>query len=278
LIHIEFSLSKINDHNIYAQSWIPESATKGIIALVHGLGEHSGRYRHVADFFTKRGFGLIAFDLYGHGKSEGKRGFLPSENTHLVCIDKLLDYIKKEYPDKPIILYGHSLGGELVLWYSLIRKPKIKGVISTSPLFSTYEPVNPIKILTAQLMSKIAPSFTMDSGLNRNALSQDDSVIYTYNNDPLVHGNLSASLGWTMLEKGKWILDQGEKFALPLLLMVGSMEKIVSIEKIEEFTKKVPKNHITYKVWDGLYHELHNEPQKHLVLGFELDWMKQHVN
>jgi len=278
MIHKEFYFSSVNNQRIYSQEWRPESKVMGVVVLVHGLGEHSGRYHHVADYFTQREYGFVSFDLYGHGKSGGKRGHLPSEDTFLLSMDELLQYSRKEFPDKPIFLYGHSLGGELVLWYSLIHKPKINGVIATAPFLASYAPVNPIKLFTAKTMNIIYPSFTLDSGLNRNALSRDESVIKAYNNDPLVHGSISARLGWTMIKKGQWLLTHAHEFPLPLLLMIGSEESIVDVEKINQFANAVPKDRIEYKVWEGLYHELHNEKEMKLVLDYESDWIKQHIN
>lgn len=278
MIHSEFSFPSIDNQNIYSQEWLPETNIRGIIAIIHGLGEHSGRYQHVADFFTKNGVGLVAFDLYGHGNSGGKRGHVPSEDTCLKSIDNLLQYVKNKFPEKPIFLYGHSLGGELVLWYSLVRKPNINGVIATSPFLASYSPVNPVKLFVAKIMSKIYPSFTLDNGLNRNALSKDKSVVSAYSNDSLVHGLVSARLGWIMIEKGQWLLKHAHEFPLPLLLMIGDAESIVSLEQVNQFANLVPKNQLKYKVWKGLYHELHNEPEKKFVLEYELEWIKQHLD
>jgi acylglycerol lipase len=275
MIYKEFMLQNFKGYSIFACEWKPEKQIKGVITLVHGHGEHSGRYQHVADFYTKNGFAVISFDLFGHGKSGGQRGFLPDENAYFSSIENLLSYASSQFINLPVILRGHSLGGALVLWYCLERKPIINGVISSAPLFATSEPVTPFKLFLAKTMNSIYPAFSMKSEINTEALSRDKSIIANYKSDPLVHDSISARLGWTIIEKGKWALEHANEIKLPLLLMVGTGEKIVDRSSIDEFAKKVPN--IEYKVWDGLYHELHNETEKDAVLNYELNWVNKRL-
>lgn len=271
----EFTLPNYNGNSIFACEWEPEKKTKAVVALVHGHGEHSGRYQHVADFYTKNGFAVISFDLFGHGKSGGQRGHLPEAKAYLSSIDNLLDYASNQYPDLPIILRGHSLGGEIVLWYGMEQKPKLNGIIASVPLFATFEPVPPLKLFLAKTMNSIFPAFSMKSEISTDALSRDKSIVAKYKADPLVHGMISARLGWTIIEKGKWLIDHAKEFPLPLLLMVGTGERIVNRSDIDEFAKQVPN--IDYKIWGGLYHELHNEPEKEAVFKYELNWVNKHL-
>jgi len=188
---------------------------KAVVALVHGHGDHCGRYQHVANFYTKNGFAVISFDLFGHGKSGGQRGHLPEGEAYLSSLDNLLDYASSQYPDLPIFLRGHSLGGEIVLWYGMERKPKINGIIASAPLFASFEPVSPLKLLLAKTMNFIFPAFPMKSEINADALSRDKSVVTKYKVDPLVHGMISARLGWTIIEKGKWLRDHPKNSHCP---------------------------------------------------------------
>jgi acylglycerol lipase len=271
----EFILQKINGENIIAYEWKSEKKPKGVIAVVHGLGEHSGRYQYVADFYNQRDFSVISFDLFGHGKSGGKRGELREKDDHLKSIDKLIEYATDNYFSAPIFLRGHSVGGELVLWYTLERKPELKGVIATSPYFATFEPLPPIKVALARVMNSILPSFSMENGLDPNILSRDISVVDKYIHDPLVHKLVSARLGWMMVERGNWIMQHAIEFPLPLLLVVGSNEKLVDRNKIEEFSRQVPE--VNLKIWENLYHETHNEPEKKMVLEYEFGWINKHL-
>lgn len=269
--HHEFSLEQ-NDHLIFGQSWIPESEPYAAIALIHGLGEHSGRYgTHFAEHFTNQRIAVFAIGLPGHGKTPGIRGHIKDENEIIWCINLLIQKCKLDYPHAPIFLYGHSLGGSFVLWYAINNLNGIKAAIVTSPAIKTFKPVPALKYLIAKGMDKIYPSLLLNNGLIQEYLSHEKQVIKGYQDDPLVHSHVSARLGLVSLEKGLYILENAAKIKCPVLLMVGENEKIVDPETIDEISRKIVD--VKYKVWPGLYHEIHNEPQKNEVLDFASQWI-----
>ncbi len=284
-----FEWQDAQKRKIFAQDWRPQgaprggsgkppfdAAERGVVALVHGLGEHTGRYQHVAAALNAAGYGLIGFDLPGHGRSEGKRGHAGYDEI-LDDIDCLLKEAGQRYPDAPRFLYGHSLGGALVLYYTLKRRPDLRGVIASSPGLATAAPVSSGKLLLAKVMARLAPSFTMDNGLDLNYLAHDPAVSAAYQNDPLVHNQISARLGMDLLTKGQWILEQAPSFPLPLLLIQGSADHLISTKVNDAFARAVPAEKITYKVWENQYHETHNEPQKQQALQFIIDWMDKRL-
>ena len=272
-MNIQFEIQSKDGAYLFAQEWKPKKESKAAIALIHGQGEHSSRYTHVGDFFTGKGIGLVTFDQRGHGRTKGKRGHLQSEDLMWADIDCILEETKKRYPQKPLFLYGYSLGGLYTLSYILKRSPKVNGAICSAPLIDTYEPVPSLKITIAKLMGSIYPSFILNNGLKADDLSKDVNVVNEYINDPLVHHYISAKLGLVVLENGRFLKESTKDFPLPLLLMVGSDERIVSKTAIMDYVKG--KKNITSKVWNGLFHELHNEPEKNEVLHFILSWMNQ---
>ncbi len=272
VINLEYN----SGDKIFSQLWEPENPPKGVIVLVHGLGEHSGRYStHFADHFSNEGLSIITFDLPGHGKSGGKRGHINTYEDFNKLLSAGISYAKKKYPSLPFFLYGHSLGGLIALDYSIQHKPVINGVIVSAPVLDVNEPIPPVKLVLAKMMNKFFPSFTLDSGLNRNMLSRDKSVIERYNDDPLVHGYTSARMGMYIIEKGAFVRNNAKKISLPTLVMVGSAEGIVSREAIHDFCEQSDK--CTEKIWAGLYHELHNEPEKMSVLKFTTEWIADHM-
>lgn len=271
--HNEFSWQNHKGLNIYAQTWKPQGAPTAVIALVHGLGEHSGRYRHVAEAFTQAGMALAAFDLPGHGRSSGSRGFTSYEDI-LFDIDTLLEQSRSRFPGAPVFLYGHSMGGAIVLFYVLRRKPALAGVISSAPGLVPGMPVPASKVTLARLMARVMPSFVMANGLDLQYLSHDAELIRTYQADKFVHDRISARLGLDLLTIGEWILANAKDFSLPLLLVQGSGDKIVSTEATAALARAVPPDKITYKVWEGLYHETHNETEKEKVLAFLVKWVQ----
>ncbi len=274
--HDEFKFKTFDGLQLFGQSWQPESQPQAVICLVHGLGEHSGRYGHVADSLIQAGYTLISFDLRGHGKSEGPRGHTPSYEALMQDISSLLEVANKQFPQLPSFLYGHSLGGNLVLNYVLRRQAQLKGVIVTGPwLCLAFEPPR-FKIILAQITNYIWPSFSQKSGLDTKAISRDPEVVYAYENDPLGHDHISARMFIGIYQAGQWALEHASEFSLPLLLMHGGADKLSSIEASKEFDRKIPKK-CTFKIWDGLYHEIHNEPEKEEVFKFLIDWLNKEV-
>ncbi len=257
---------------ITAQQWQPEEEPRAVVALVHGLGEHTDRYQHVAEALNAAGFAMIGVDLPGHGRSGGARGH-GSFDEILDDIDCLLKEAGQRYPGKPRILYGHSLGGALVLYYTLKRRPDLLGVIASAPGLATGAPVPSAKLFLAKVMSTLAPSFSMDNGLDLTYLSHDPSVIQAYKADPLVHSKVSARLGNDILTKGEWIMAHAGEFPLPLLLFQGAGDRIVSVSFNTAFARALPQDKVTYKLWEGLYHEAHNEPEQQQVFQYMIKWI-----
>ncbi|MCZ2126761.1 MAG: alpha/beta hydrolase [Anaerolineales bacterium] len=268
----EISWKADNGLDIFAQVWqADDAAPRGVVCLTHGLGEHSSRYAHVAEAFVNDGYAFCAFDLPGHGRSGGARGHISSIEDFLQNIDRLLAEAKKRYPDLPIVLYGHSLGGILVLNYALKRKPNVKGVIATSSGLRTALEEQPLKIFMAKLLGSLAPTVTLPSGLEVEAISRDEAVVQAYKSDPLVHDKMSLGFGKIMLGVIQWTLANVSEFPLPLLLMHGKSDRIAypsgSIEVAEALGQRA-----TLVLWEGGYHELHNDLQKEEVLKTMLDW------
>jgi len=265
--------SKDNLH-IFARYWKPEGIVKGTISLIHGLGEHIGRYTHVGEFFSASGFALLAADMRGHGKSEGQRGHTPSMDALREDITRQVEEAQKQIPGTPIILYGHSLGGNLELSYCIRMHPQIAGVITTGPLLRTgFEPPA-WKLSLGRIMRNLMPTFAMSNGLDRDDLSRDRQVVHDYNSDPLVHDRVSARLGIEMIEEGLWLLENATKLSTPTLLMQGSEDRLCSPQANQEFAQKAG-NLCTLKMWEGLYHEIHNEPEKDQVLQYALQWITE---
>ena len=273
----EFTLSAPDGVQFYFQGWQPETPSKAVVCLVHGLGEHSGRYAHVAAALNDAGYALLGLDLRGHGKSGGPRGHTPSYDTLLDDIGRLLDEAAARYPGLPRCLYGHSLGGNLVLNYALRRKPSIAGVVATSPWLRLSSAPPAARMTLGRVMNRLLPAFVQSSGLDPTGLSRDPEVVRAYKVDPLVHDRLSARLGMAAIANGEWAIAHAAEFpAVPLLLVHGTGDPMTSAVATQEFAAKVPGG-CTLKLWEGFYHETHNEPEKAEVLAFMIDWLQKHT-
>ena len=271
-----YSFSIQNSTTLKAQGWSPDVKLRGVVVLVHGLGEHFGRYRHVVQAFNQAGLAVLAFDLPGHGQSDGKRGCTPIYEELMNCIAYQLAEASRRFPGVPCFLYGHSLGGGLVLNYAIRRKPQIAGVISTSPALRTTTPVPGPKQILARVMSRLQPDFVMNNGLDTAGLSRDPKIAKAYKSDPLVHPLVSARLGWDLIQSGAWALQHAIDFPnLPLLIMHGTADPICDFTASAEFAKAV-KGDVTHKAWEGFFHETHNEPEKGQVIQYMVEWIVKH--
>lgn len=275
--HSEYEWKSSDGLKIYGQEWKPEGQVKAAIAMVHGLGEHSGRYGHVAEAFTTKGYSLTAFDLRGHGKSEGVRGHAASYDALMKDISQNVNLAKEHFPGVPVFIYGHSLGGNLALYYCLTQNPDLKGAIVTSPGLGTADPVPPAKLALGKLLYNLLPATQMDNGLQKSGLSRDPEVEKKYSADPLVHPKISARWALDLINNGKYIIEHAAEFPIPLLLMQGSGDYIVSPPMTKAFANAAPLSKITFKLWEGFYHELHNEPEKAQVLKTMTDWLDQEL-
>jgi alpha-beta hydrolase superfamily lysophospholipase len=277
LHHTEFNWQTNDGLQIFAQAWQPDEETKAVVALVHGLGEHSGRYAHVAAALTAAGYALVGFDHRGHGRSEGPRGHSPSWDALMDDIARLLKETAGRFPGCQVFLYGHSFGGNLVLNYILRRKPQLAGAIVTAPILRTaFQP--PVwKIKLGETLYNLWPAFSLSNELDPKGLSHDAQVVTAYVNDPLVHNRISARLALDLLRNGGWAIAHASELSLPLLLMHGASDPVCSPQASQEFAQGASKNDCTFRPWDNLYHEIHNEPEQELVFQTMIQWMDEHL-
>ncbi|MFK7796595.1 MAG: lysophospholipase [Aureispira sp.] len=279
--HTEFSWKNPKGTKIYAQAWWPDAVRykkpKAIIVLVHGLGEHSSRYEHVATYFAAKGVGIITCDHAGHGKSGGKRGHVAKYAYLYDEIEKLYAEATRRYSSVPVFLYGHSMGGGLVLDYILNKKhTSLKGVIATSPMLEAAFEAPKFLLKIARLVRPIYPGFSQDNGLEQKFLSKDPAVIETYNNDPLVHSKITVETALSMIDSGQNSLKIVGKIKTPLLLLHGDQDGITSHKATERFAQKASGD-VTLHLWEGGYHELHNEPEQREILEYVYNWIRRHL-
>lgn len=274
--NLQFSFSTRDSLELFGQGWLPEQPPKAVINLVPGLGEHSGRYNHLGRFFSNEGIAVMAYDLRGHGKSEGRRGYIPSFDQLLDDITRFLEESQKNYPEIPVFLYGQSLGGLQVLSYLIKFVPEISGAIVTAPILRPAFKPPAATLAAAKILNKILPKFQLSNEIDPEGLSHDETVVQNYINDPLVHDKLTPRLAVEMLGEGERTLQSASQLQTPLLLMHGSDDPITSSKASQEFAEKAGSL-CTFHLWDGLYHEIHNEPEFEKVFEFELEWIENQL-
>ncbi len=260
---------KIKIHGVHWKTDNPQA----VLCLVHGFGEHVERYDHLAAWFGNRGFATIGYDRRGHGQSGGKLGHTPSYEAYLQEIDMLMDEADKCYPDLPKIIYGHSQGGNLVLSYVIDRKPKVNGFVVTGPWIKlAFEPPK-FLVMLGKVMKSVYPKFNNKNQLDTSHISRDPVVVKKYEDDPLVHDNITANTGMEMMNSAEKLDAFSGTLPIPGLIMHGEEDKVTSRPASEEFHKRI-KGDVKLKIWSGMYHEIHNEPEKEDVFKYTLDWLK----
>jgi len=257
--------------NLYFVKWDVENP-KAAICLVHGLGEHSGRYGHVAEFFNRNGYSFASFDLRGHGRSDGKRGHAEYEQI----LDDVSLFLENCNYECPKIIYGHSLGGNVALNFLLRRDPDVAGGIISSPFLALAKDLSKPLYLILKLLNAIAPSIQLSNGINPEHISRDRNVVEEYISDPLVHDKITPRFVLQSMEAGKWALENADKLKKTILLIHGSADNITSYEASKRFAERAGKlcRFITY---EGFYHEPHNEIGKEKVLDDMLTWIEEVV-
>jgi lysophospholipase len=218
-----------------------------------------------------------AADLRGHGKSGGRRGHVDSFDDYLADTRRIVEKAKEASPQVKAFLLGHSLGGLVVLDYAEKIGSNISGVIATGPLLRLKMKVPPWKVALGRMLSSLTPTLSMKTGLDPTLLSHDQQIVRDYINDPMVHGVASTRFYTELLRATDETLRGGDKLALPCLVMVGSGDGIVDSSATQEFFKTIASSDKTLKVYQGLYHELLNEPEKDSILKEISTWVSARI-
>ena len=271
----ELELKSVNGENLWGKLWGDPATSRALVVLVHGLGEHIQRYEHVAKAFLERNIALMGFDQQGHGKTAGKRGVIGPDDSLLGDIEAMVKQARQLAADKPVFLYGHSMGAVEVLAYGLKGQEKVDGIIATSPPLDTSS-ISGAQRIMVNMLKPILPNLAVESGLAVDALSRDAEVVRRYRGDPLVHSKASVRLAAFMQESAKYVMSHAQEWDLPLYLAHGSDDGICPVAGSREFAGQLDDK-ATYQEWDGLFHETHNEPEQELVLAKMLDWLDAQI-
>jgi alpha-beta hydrolase superfamily lysophospholipase len=216
------------------------------------------------------------FDLRGHGRSGGKRGHTPSYEALMRDISDVLAPTTQKHPSVPCVLYGHSLGGNLVLNYGFSKPANVKAVVASSPWIKLAFAPPRSKVLMAKLLNMLLPSVTLHSKLDPSLLSRDPAVGKKYAQDTLVHDLISFRLYTEANSHGLYALENATSFPKPLFVFHGSKDQLVSAKASAEFAAKAGEK-ATLKIWEGLYHETHNEVEKQEVFDETIHWINRQI-
>jgi alpha-beta hydrolase superfamily lysophospholipase len=251
----------------------------GTVLIVHGLGEHAGRYAHVAAALNAQGWGVLGYDQRGHGQSAGPRGGIAAPHSLLADLALVLDSARAAHPG-PLVLLGHSLGGLVVARFvaeSLRASPAawartVDALVLSSPALDPG--LNPMQKLLLAVVPALAPNLAVSNGLRPAWISNDPAVVQTYVNDPLVHDRITGRLARFIADAGTEVLAAAPRWAVPTLLMWAGADRCVRPSGSAQFAQAAPAAVVRAREWPGLAHEIFNEPEQTQVLCALTQWLQ----
>lgn len=261
--------------DLFFQSWDGESAPKAQLLIIHGYAEHSDRYKHVAEFMTANQVKVSAMDLRGHGNSA------PGEKPNVKDFDEYLDDVDAAIaeldPALPTFLFGHSMGGLITTLLALKRKPKVNGVLLSGAALKVSDDIPKFLIWLSGFIGKLFPSLPTIK-LDGKAISKDPEQVNLYENDPKIYrGGILAGLGRAMNMGITYAQEHGKNFDLPVLIMHGSADRLTDPQGSQMLYDQAKSTDKSIKMYDGLFHELVNEPEKETVMKDMLSWIEERL-
>ncbi|MGA2518262.1 MAG: lysophospholipase [Thermodesulfobacteriota bacterium] len=276
--HQEGTFKGIRDASIYYQSWLPEGEPKGVLLIVHGLAEHSGRYMNVVNHFVPLGYAVYGVDHVGHGKSSGTRVYVERFENYTDTLKTYFDMVRHWQPEKPVFLLGHSMGGLIGAVYLLDHQAELTGAVLSGPAVKVHGNVSPALIFVGRVISVLMPKMGV-LGLEAEGVSRDPAVVQAYINDPLVcRGKVTARLSAELVKAIRRVAAEAANIRLPILILQGSADRLVDPKGARMLYDAVNSVDKTIKIYDGLYHEVYNEPEHDQVLGDVEAWLEAHLD
>jgi alpha-beta hydrolase superfamily lysophospholipase len=262
--------------NVVVQDWpLPSGEpVRGVVIIVHGLGEHAGRYRNVAIQLNELGFFVRGYDQCGHGQSNGAAGSLPSESRLLDDLADMVDDLRARMEaGLPLILLGHSMGGLLAARFVSLQMRPVEAVVLSSPALDPG--LNGVQKLLLAVLPRFLPNLRVSNGVKPEYISHDAEVVKAYREDPLVHDRISARLAQYIADTGKLTLAAAPHWTLPTLLLYAGEDHLVNPEGSRRFAQAAPPEVVTARCFDHMYHEIFNEPDSEQVFDVLKDWLEQ---
>lgn len=273
MTHAEGGLGAVAGSSLYFQSWKPGHAPEAALLIAHGLAEHSGRYQHFAKFFVNRGYAVFALDYPGHGKSGGDRCHVRRFSDYTDSISLLLDRVRDECPGAPVFLIGHSMGGLVAIRFLIEHQAEFAGCVISGAAIQAAVQLSAIQRLAMNFFSRALPKLRVLQ-LDASEVSRDPAVVDRYRRDPLVFtGKVTSRLAEQLVSTMTWIQDKLGQIELPMLILHGSADGLTSPEGSKMLHQKISSQEKKLIIYEGLYHEVYNEPEQEAVMTDVADWL-----
>ncbi|MEO1005077.1 MAG: lysophospholipase [Cyanobacteria bacterium J06638_38] len=271
----EGTFSGANGLELYYQTWHPQASAKAILVIVHGHGAHSGIFTNMVEYLIQQDFMIYGFDLRGHGRSPGQRGYVNDWAEYRTDLDAFLDFIAAKEPDLPVFVIGQSMGGIIALDYVLRISNQLQGLILMAPALGLN--IAPWKLRIGQLLSRVYPHFALNAGIDFTTASRDLQVVAANRQDTLRHGQGTARLATELLKTINWVNLHGQELKVPLLLLHGKADCVTPPESSQTFWEQLNLADKEIYLYPDSYHELHND-LNYLEVFKDIDsWIARHL-
>lgn len=272
MTYIEETVSTNDGLRLYVRRREAESPRAEIV-LVHGFGEHSGRYSALIEHLTSRSYTVTAYDHRGHGLSDGQPGHIESFNEYEEDLDRVLSSVRSRTSSRHVFIIGHSMGGLVTLRYVTRKRSRLSGAVVSAPLIAAAAHLPVHKLMIARVGARVAPRMRFDIEINPADLSRDEQVGRAYVADPLVHGKVSARGFAEATRAMEEVMRLSPQITLPLLVMHGTDDRLASVEATRQLFEQVGSNDKKLVIYPGYYHELFNEPEKQEIFDMVTGWL-----
>jgi acylglycerol lipase len=274
---IEDTFRAADGTRLFERRWQPAEPARAVVVVVHGLAEHGGRYTRVAQHLVRAGYAVLAPDLRGHGRSEGPRARVRSFDQFLDDLELSLGRAREWMPGRQLFLLGHSMGGTTLTLLMLTRQPEVAGLILTGAVLTPGKDVSPATLMLAKLLGRLVPTVPLQR-VNSAAVSRDPAVVAAYDADPLNwHGGTQAGMAGAFLDAIERSVARLEALNVPLLILHGGADALSDAAGSRALHARARSTDKTLRVYDGLYHEILNEPEQNQVLADITAWLDARV-
>jgi len=272
--HREMEFPGCTDTSLHGQAWLPDTPPRAVIVISHGLAEHCGRYAELAGRLVEEGFAVYALDHRGHGRSGGPRANIERFDYVVSDLGTFVGRAQREHPGAPVILLGHSMGGAIALGCALKYENALRALVLSAPTLAVAQPPSLLKWLTVKALSFLRP----DTGvmmIPARAVSRDPQVVRQYEKDPLVfHGAIPARTLAELLDAMAYLPQRAHELRLPVLIQHGSADELVPLSATYPVYQQLGlAKRRTIQIYDGLYHEIYNEPERDRVIRDLVTWL-----
>ena len=278
MIHKEHTLNSSLDVTLYTQAWLPDQTPKAIVIVQHGFCEHSGRYRHVAEYLVNKGYAVYALDLRGHGQSQGKRIYIDVFERHVEDFTRFVYWVQHHNPNTPLFVLAHSMGGTIATLWAAQNPPDISGLILSGAAIQIIVKVPKVLLALSDFASKYLPHLPTLHFNNPDALSRDPQISDQRTKDPFIYrGRIPARSGAELLKGAQQAHQSLDKITLPLLILHGTQDTITSPQGSQGLHERAPSQDKTLILYEDFRHEILNETERARVLNDIHNWIQTHL-